>query len=468
MIHFLKKIKPSFIICLSLFLIAFLFRLFLVSISDNMWGADPDEKIRICSNWLELGPGRLFYVSDLWLPLHLYLMALIIKIFNNLNIALRFLHVIIGCISVIPFYALVKLVFNQRVALFSSILFIFYPIHVLCSIVTLSEIVFLLCLLSYAYFYFQWHRTDKNIHFFLLILFFILSTMVRYEGWILIPIVSIFLIVGKKQKAALIFFIATLIFPLFWSLAVKEPVNYAMQYINLKNTLDFLKNIHINFYWAKVLAEYFSMPLMIISVLGVLFLYREKKIFFFILPLTLFLFFTYGISAHPLEDIHNYSLSFSIFLIPLVVHGLLEILNKARPFKKYAPILAVSIILVFFIRTSLDLIRIYPDYINNIAVSLRYKLTRHDKVLLYNHNFELNHSPVLVGSPTRRFTIAGKGGDMLLDKDSIANYIKENRPRYIVHSREGELSMVFIDSMTLKRIAQSSDFSIYEARYGDT
>jgi len=190
----------------------FFLRLYLVSVSDNIWGADPDEKIRIAANWLSLSAPRPLFISNLWLPLHLYFLALTIKIFNNLAIVPRIAHVLIGCISLIPFYSLTRIIFGKKAALYSTLLFIFYPLHVLCSIVTLSEILFLLFLLVFIYSYLKYIETNKSIFFSAAIISFILSSSVRYEGLVLIPIITAHLILNGRKKKALVFFMSQCFF----------------------------------------------------------------------------------------------------------------------------------------------------------------------------------------------------------------------------------------------------------------
>lgn len=468
----MKKLSEIFskelISCIFLLIVAFFLRLYMFSISDNIWGADPDERLRIAAKWLSLSMPRPLFISDLWLPLHLYFLALIIKIFNNLTIAPRIMHVLIGCISLVPFYRLVKLIFNKKVAFYSALLFIFYPLHIICSIVTLSEILFLLFLIAFIYYYFKYIETNENIFFSTAILSFILSSMVRYEGWILIPIITLHLILSGRNKNALMFFASTALFPAILVFNMKMPVIYA-QYHIIRNK-RFIQNISIDWYWIEVLIKYFSLPLISAGLLGIFLSFRNKKaVSLLIVPVSLFLFFTYGISTHILVKNDEFALSFSVFLIPFIMLGLFWIFDKINFFKKEFMLTTVSIVLLFFISTSFGLIRKYPDYLNQIAIYFKHNLGKNDKVLLYNYNVQLNHIPIIAGFPIERFAIANGGGDAFLQtQESINDYVNKNKPRFIVCSEEDRTPAPFSNkNILLNNIMKSGHYILYEVIYND-
>ena len=138
-IHKLRLSKKDIIIYSFIILAALVIRIIALSLSDNVWGGDPDERIRLTARWLGLGISRPLYPSGLWLPLHFYLISIAIKIFPNIPLNVRIMHVIFGVLTIIPFYELVHLVFDKKTALISSLLFAFYPLHIVCSVTTLSE-----------------------------------------------------------------------------------------------------------------------------------------------------------------------------------------------------------------------------------------------------------------------------------------------------------------------------------------
>ena len=84
-------------------------------------------------------PGILDNIDHQHLPFYIYSLAGSIGLGREQIIAGRFLSVFLGSLSMMPFYALVKNLFNKQVAWVSGILFCFCIPHFLLSVVTLNN-----------------------------------------------------------------------------------------------------------------------------------------------------------------------------------------------------------------------------------------------------------------------------------------------------------------------------------------
>lgn len=465
-----------------LIIIALGIRVFMFSISDNGWGADPDERMRVTANWLSLEGHRPMFPGDLWLPLHYYLIALSIILFKSIPLGPRALHLIFGVLTVFPFYKLVKLVFNNRIAIISTLLFIFFPIHILCSIVTLSEGPFLFFLVISIYFFFKYREKQNSKSLLLSCIFLILSSMIRYEGWLFIVVIPILLFIDKKFKEGLIFLCASSIFPFLWisSTMLQPLVKSIMNIFHWMSPETVTLQGHFSnlFYWFKVIINYFSLPLAIFLIFGLYSSIKHKnKAYLMIISLSLLLFFTFGVlSATVLKNI-EYSLSFSVLLIPFAVFGFDRLLN-IRLFRNLLIPIFLGFVILCMISNTLKIIDSsrYKDYVKDVANYLKHNAGEDSKILLNNYHYQSNHIPIYIGTGIDRFSISGYGGDYeLRTKENMMKYIIDERPKYIVYSDESELKSLFNEKYLLNSefgiflnlVFESGPYKIYNISYLD-
>jgi len=458
-----------FLILAFLVILAFSIRYYFFSISDNIWGADPDERIRVTVNWMKGKGSNSIFPSDLWLPLHFYLIALSIKLFNSILFAPRILHLIIGVLTILPFYKLIRLTFDEKIAFISTFILAFFPIHVLCSIVTLSEGVFLFFFIYSVYYFFKYIKSGEVSALILAIVFIILSSMVRYEAWLFIIFMPLILAIEKKFKSAVLFLGAALIFPIFW-LNIMPRASSTMLMFGVANT-RYLFDIKDGFYWIKIMSKYLTPISLILAGLGVFYSFSERiKLYLFFIFLILFLFFTYGAVKIRWFKNLEFSLSFSAFLIPFIVSGLYVMLKYFRKFET----LIISLFLLIFvtnsINKSIEISPKYPSYLVSIANYLKYHMDEKTKVLLANYEFrfDLNHIPIIIGKFVENFKISGWGGDNLITKESILEYIINVRPKYIVYNKTDNEILNELDKkigLSFKYIFDSGSYRLYELDY---
>lgn len=470
----LKKYKTFFIYTIFI-LIALGIRVFMLSISDNGWGADPDERIRISYIWLNWEGSRPFFPSRLWLPLHFYLIAISIKIFGNIPLSPRLLHVVFGVLTILPFYGLIRMIFSQRIAFISTLLFIFYPVHILCSVVTLSEGPFLFFLITSLYYFFRYRKTQDSRLLLLSGIFLILSSLIRYEGWLAVLIMSGLLLMDKKFKYAAFVLYSSSIFPITWLILKTNPLYRVvrMSPMSLNATFVF-KNI--SFYWFRLIAEYFSWPFVPFLIFGVLKSINKKDKLYFLLPsLVLLIFFTYGISSGRLLKNIEFSLSFATLLIPFAVFGFDSLLNK-KLFRIMVFPICVGLMILYMGNKTIMLMEgsRYNGFIKDVAIYLKYRADKNSKILVNNYKYQSNHIPIYMGEDIDRIQISGAGGDSgLYFMDNIMRYIIRERPGYIVYSDEGQMRHLFNkryllnpeSGISMKDIFDSGPYRVYRLDY---
>jgi hypothetical protein len=431
-----------------LIILALIIRVYALGITDNAWGADPDERIRVAVRWLNVKEGRPLFPGDLWLPLHFYLIALTVKFFGNIPVAPRLTHLIIAVLTIIPFYKLVITVFDRKTAILSGILLVFYPVHILCSITTLSEGPFLFFMVIFLYLFFKYNESNDPRLFFASCFFFICATMIRYEAWPFIILAPLLLLIKKRRKMSFIFLCIVLFFPVLWISTAHDSYSNIMTMVNM--TYAGVKYDSKNLlYWIMSTSEYLSWPFIALLVLGVLTSIKDKKKFYLALfPLFTLIFLSYGTFSYKIAKNIEFSLFPVSLLIPFAIASFLRLFNKKTLEKTLAFILLFFILHHMSIRTINTLNGCkYDTHIKEVAEYLKTHMAANTKVLLHNHDYKMNHIPVYAWKHIENFSISGRGGDTgLFFKEDIARYVVNERPGYMVYSDEASLKTLSIEN----------------------
>lgn len=448
-----KYILPAVIL-----FIAAILRLYILLISNNCYKADPISRIMTTINWLR----NISFIPEAgdWLPLHFYIMGLGLKIFNDPFFTPRFISFLFGIATLVVFYKLVHITFGEGIAFLSLCLLAFYPIHIVCSTVSLSEIIFLFFLLSFIYFCFKYILTCNLNSLFLSAVFLVLAAMTRYEAWVFIFATALLLYFRKEKRwSHIIFFLTiTLIFPVFWVAHLKS--NILLDKYNDISSLWFLNKCNISrrfFHWPAELYKSFG-PIAFLSVLvGIFFSLREIKLikYYSILFLGILLFFIFGTVARYISIDNTYSISFGVLMIPLSIYGMSRIAGYIR-FKSIAVFLFM--ILTVGILMQGIIVPVCKSDVNLVADYLKYHTGSDDKVLIDRYNFGAESYYLVLFS---RFSYGGN--TMLVHNESaeeILEYINNEKPDYIVCSKKGAITDDIID-LLLPRLAKIITTDLY-------
>lgn len=175
-------ITPFFLFCLSL-----LVRLAFLPIANNN-GTDAWARLLIAESWTQ-HPNQI--PSPVWLPLHFWLLGIAYWVGHS-EFSARLLTAILGALTILPYYGLLRRVFGSRVALWSGALFATFGFHIAYSLATSSEgpTIFFLVLGFYGWARF---RLDEGALWLIpAAIGFIAASLCRYEVWVFIALVAVF------------------------------------------------------------------------------------------------------------------------------------------------------------------------------------------------------------------------------------------------------------------------------------
>ena len=477
-----------------LFLLALFVRLYFFFITDDGFG-DPASRVLEGQRWLEIeGPHIITY--GYWLPLHTYLIGGMLYLWNEPSLSPRLLSLILGSITIFPFYYLVKLLFDEKNALVSTLFLSLFNFHILYSTQTLSEAPFVFLLISSIYFFFSYLKEENSFKMLIFSSFFLaLASMLRIEAWLFVPLIPLYLFKKKKIKPSLIYFAISAIFPVFWisSNYLKVGDSLPLATINISDTNLENWNIFIKlFIYPYLILKVLSPVAGIISILGLISSIRKKdfSLNVFFLAIFIFLIFItiYGTNAVPKE---KYVLTISVLLIPYLIVGFKEIcINLSSRIRMcFTAILVISILTTYFYfyfyRNDL-LIPKVPNDARKVAVWIKKNIKTKERVFLDNDNWwnsniailsglNIDRAGLLVGLPFPGIGVTGRYYS--LKDDGLIQYMKEQRPKYFVFAINGYLARKFPFNwksylqnrlkLKIEFIRQEGNYIIYRIEYGE-
>jgi hypothetical protein len=289
--------------------------------------ADAITRIFITQNWMS-NPEIITW--GVWGPLHTYLIAGILYVWNDPVYAPVVLNCLFSAAVAIPLYLLVKREWNETSALFTACFYLAYPVAFRYGLVALSEVpyIFFIALamlqLSYA--------RDENgnwKHALLAGIFVTLAGSLRYEAWGLTPFLG--LLLWKKWKSMLVFLSAASIFPIFWMagnyLQTGDPlysINWAVNWnlvISLNNErLTFVEIFNRLIYYPRSLFFGLTPLAFLVCAIGIYqVIYRRGRQWIWLVPfLVLLATFTINAVNGKFSIQVRYSMGLAIFIIPFV------------------------------------------------------------------------------------------------------------------------------------------------------
>ena len=167
--NYLKSIKnKEALSIILLFLLSFAVRIPVIlilgdTILDNEWGIMHYNLIN--HNILSQQSFGEFLLPNLWLPplyaYYLYILSFLNFEDQNFVLLVLFSQIILASISVVIFYKLNKNFFSQKISLFSSLLFSFFPLYLYAS-AQISSISLTIFLAIYFYYFFFKIKNNKK------------------------------------------------------------------------------------------------------------------------------------------------------------------------------------------------------------------------------------------------------------------------------------------------------------------
>ncbi|MBU1088053.1 MAG: glycosyltransferase family 39 protein [Candidatus Omnitrophica bacterium] len=259
-------------------------------------------------------------------PVHLYLVALVLKLFGNPLFAPRLISLFSGIGFVAVYYCFIKQAFDQKIALLSSFVAAFFPLHIIHSVLSTAEtcfLFFLACGLLFIERYLK-NQQDNNLIYSAILLS--LASMCRFEGGLFILFSGFFLI--KQPGKLLRFILVASILPMVWMFfnyiyggnflfflcASDSIVRTEFDYLRgLGQSISFKEKL---FYWPSQLSDYFGWPVFIVGLWGLVrwgYSRNRRMVFLFF---ALISFFAFKTVKEELAMQPRYGLSLAILFVP--------------------------------------------------------------------------------------------------------------------------------------------------------
>ncbi|MFH2146083.1 MAG: glycosyltransferase family 39 protein [Candidatus Omnitrophota bacterium] len=468
---YLSKKEKLKIIFLTILITAIFIRGLSLFVSDNFHGIASGKILQ--ANKLAQNPYSFYnWIVPAHGPLHLYSLCILGKLFDNSFIAPRILSLLMGILSLVVYYQYIKLWLDKETALVCFFCAAFFSLHIIHSVLTTAETMFLFLLFSGAVFFARYKKNENINHLYISALLVGASSMCRFEGVIYGLIFSLFLI--RSLKIWFRFICLLMLLPVIWLIfnyvlfgdflfflkasdAVVQSAYNTLQVYGPNVTV--LKKI---FYWPKVLKNYFGWPIFILGVTGFWFGLKEKKYkLFFSLLFGMLLVFIFKTARGELAMQPRYGMSLGFLFLPFFA-GTFKILLRKVSLNQAKCILAVFFLYIIFKGTYLTFIGLphTPPWLKEAAKFLAVTINKESNEAIYvdcdDNNFK---EPLKAYSRLEARTFVGYerlgGHTELLEPQDI------NRLRYIVLVSDKR------NFKNLKLVFKSNKCKIYDFKNAD-
>lgn len=428
-------------ILLILFLSCLLVRtaFFLISENDLEHDFDPVTKVYLALVWQESKSA----IPDInFGPLHTYLIAAALSLWNNVSLASRALSLLFGSALIFPFFFLARDLFGRQAALLSGIFLCVYPVHVRVSVVSEAVAPFIFFLVCALYFFFRFQREKGLAALILSALSLNLAGMLRFEGWVFIPLLML-LLFKRDRKYLFPFFLMSMVFPAFWMyLSFKssgDPLSFARTAADAAYIWESQKTL------ARRMGEFMSnfgrtmTPLVsLLAFSGLCWsLYQRKRRSLGALFLIFSAYFIYRVLAAQMSAaMSKYYCLLGILIIPYAFFFLSLVSGRITNQKARRAALSLAMICVVFFSLQRGLVeakehRAAPDK-KNAALWIKANLGSNDSMILddYYHPYFVVESGLKPGQfySAAFFTAPGAL------KENLLEILREKTPGYIMYS----------------------------------
>lgn len=227
----IKKIPGLFLV----FIFAFLIRL--IALDQSLW-LDEAISARVVRNYSYLEIIRKFSVFDFHPPLYYLFLKFWTNIFGYKEISLRFPSLIFCFLTAFLIYQISKIIFNKKIAFWSTTFFLFNPLIVYYSQEARMYMMTTFFVTFSLYFLLKMQKLKKNLsHDFLFFILFLFLSFYTFYGVIFLIISLFFYFLYKKEyKLTFIFVLAFfLIFLIISPLFYKQLLHSKISLLKVKN-----------------------------------------------------------------------------------------------------------------------------------------------------------------------------------------------------------------------------------------
>lgn len=197
-------------------------RLALMPFNENLFG-DAVTRTDLAQRWANYPHWISSFADGAYQfgPLHLYLVGLVLKVGVGQELAGRLVSLVFGTLTVVPLYSLTRRLFGWKAGMWACLGLAAWGLHIQMSTTSASEALALFLTLSSLALFAQGLDENRFSPLLLSALVLNLACATRYDAWLLIPLLTVLLWTGDKDKVAAItrgvlFGLLCLPFPLVW------------------------------------------------------------------------------------------------------------------------------------------------------------------------------------------------------------------------------------------------------------
>jgi len=505
----------------GLFLLVLGVRIIAFSFSQN-FAYDAVDRIALAQRWLE----HPFFITDAWLPqqhtiMPIYLIGIAMGLWKDPFITPRAVSLVLGSLSAVPFFLLVRILFDRTTAVYSTLLFAVFTLHVQCSVVASSEAPFIFFMLFCLYFLFRFKETEKIRTLISSALFLNAACMTRYTGWIYIPLLCCLvprnmddlkqavLLRSKTTGYLFLFGLLSSAFPLFWMIGNYSTFGDPLYPIHITTnyTLNLIKYTFINIdplmkamgyqlyylaYWPGVIFLSMTPVIALFAFFGMAYsIYRRQHLSLIILFAGVYLYFVYKIMTKTFILLPRFTLDSTILILPFAVVGINKFLSYFdRSWKiLLTGFISVSVIasvsaIVWLSETDASplgsmLSKVSPlsrlsGFQEDIISFLNVHTTAQDKVIL-DHDKYWAEKEIMFYSHLQAGQFVANLED-LRSEEKFLKIIDHERPKYLIYNHGGFLPAILNGSrkdqvgqshgLRFQPVYTANPYLIYRIEYG--
>jgi hypothetical protein len=509
--HWINKesvqILGLFLLVLTVRVIAFLF-------SKNH-AYDSVDRIILAQKWLE----RPFLMTDASLTqqhtvMPIYLIGIAMGIWNDPLITPRLVNLVIGSLTTIPFFLLVKSIFDRRTAIYSTLFFSFFTLHVRSSVIASSEAPFIFFLLFCLFFFFKFKGSEKTSDLVYSAILLNFACMTRYNGWIYIPLLCLllprsvrdlkntFLLRSKTTYQLLIFGGISAVFPISWmignTVTFGDPLypihiteNYTMWWIkhhalSLNSLMEILGfRLYYLTFWPAVV--FLSVTPIIASFLFFGLghrIYKREQLGIILLIGGITLWFAYKILTKTFVLMPRFTIDSSIIALPFAVVGIDQFLFQfGRKWRRpLTGLIALSVVasLFFIVWTSEKNVTILGANLSQVSPISTLTPIQKDIISFIDRNTDPDDKVVLDHDTQWAEKEIMFYSDLDIERfitGAFLRTLKKERPKYVIGNANGHLpdiQDVWAEEdmkgkdVRFKLVHRAAPYLIYQTTYSDS
>lgn len=438
-------------------------------------------------------------------PLQFYLIGLALSIWDNLLYSPRLVNLILGTLSILPFYGIVRIRFGEKVGMYAALLFSFYSLHIKYSTVATSEVIYAFVILSAVYFFFRYEEARKFVWLLVAAAFINLAAMCRHETPLYIGVLVVLLLVSRRRDPfwrnlgrAAIFGALCILFTALWYWGDYQHHGDPLYSVHIASS-DHLGGIQDNIltrgnlgnliynllFWPAVIFLSFSPVSAVFAFLGLVrSLVTRKSLDLTLLFLIPFLVFNYqstiGAAMTPLARLAT---TYPIFLLPLAASEWHRISSRFKGRKRRvldyivtaSIVSSVALLAVFGVEgrgyipdklSSISPLSRLPCYMEEVLEWTNKNIDPGDKVVIDSYGYQADVIYFYSELPKDNLKIRWA------DDAEILDYLRQEGPRFVVYSPDGRFepllnlpqgdSVVTSQGLTFESRMPTLHYHIYE------